>query len=665
MSGNMRDGSKAAVADPLVGRTFGGKYTIRRLIGRGGVGLVYLADDEVEGREVVLKLLAPDWIQNDEAVKRFEREAERLGSVRHPNIVRMFGSGHTDGRAFLVMEFLEGELLSRYVTDKGHLDLETFVPIAAQVLKGIGHAHTRGVILRDVKPANIMLCERKGRANFVKILDFGLAKLLKDEHPVTEEHVLGTAGYLAPEAIRGSDLDLSVDVFAVGVLFYYMLSGRLPFVGDDSATVFYKTIHDAPTPLSEVLPVDHAVPDGLMALIHRCLEKDPNDRPPDANAVVEELIDVVPAAMFRLPKIVSMRNAKPPAAGFGNTGLVELVGTAALSGRHQAVPEPIIEHGSGPVTVPAAVEATPTGPITAQVETKPGFGMMAGALLAGGLMAVLGGVAAAYIFLGDDDAASAQTAASEPAAVSGSSDASVDAEAQLEAAQALIDEGKFDDATSTLDKVRGVVADTPTLQGRLERIDKNLLTGRLMATGDDFEQKGDIGAAVAAYRDVLEADATHVEARARLARLTARADGEDEESDVSYGAVEFGSRPLANLFIDGESLGTTPFKGKLPVGKHHVRMTARGYHAWEGDVEVAESDNDEMKVRLSPKGRGSSKGKSQPAPAVVDEPTPEPKAEPAPAKPKPKPAKKKKNVFLPTSDDSGKNGGGVFLPTKD
>ena len=291
--------------------------------------------------------------------------------------------------------------------------------------------------------------------------------------------------------------------------------------------------------------------------------------------------------------------------------------------------------------------------------------MMAGALLAGGLMAVLGGVAAAYIFLGDDDAASAQTAASEPAAVSGSSDASVDAEAQLEAAQALIDEGKFDDATSTLDKVRGVVADTPTLQGRLERIDKNLLTGRLMATGDDFEQKGDIGAAVAAYRDVLEADATHVEARARLARLTARADGEDEESDVSYGAVEFGSRPLANLFIDGESLGTTPFKGKLPVGKHHVRMTARGYHAWEGDVEVAESDNDEMKVRLSPKGRGSSKGKSQPAPAVVDEPTPEPKAEPAPAKPKPKPAKKKKNVFLPTSDDSGKNGGGVFLPTKD
>ncbi|MEM6291472.1 MAG: protein kinase [Myxococcota bacterium] len=662
----MRDGSKAAVADPLVGRTFGGKYTIRRLIGRGGVGLVYLADDEEEGREVVLKLLAPDWIQNDEAVKRFEREAERLGSVRHPNVVRMFGSGHTDGRAFLVMEFLEGELLSRYVTEKKHLDVETFVPIAAQVLKGIGHAHSRGVILRDVKPANIMLCERKGRANFVKILDFGLAKLLKDEHPVTEEHVLGTAGYLAPEAIKGNDLDLSVDVFAVGVLFYYMLSGRLPFVGDDSATVFYKTIHDDPPPLAEVLPVDHAVPDGLMALIHRCLEKDPSKRPPDGNAVVEELIDVVPAAMFRLPKVAT-RSVMPPAAGFGNTGLVELVGAAALSGKHQAVPEPILEHiaepGSGPVTVPAAVEAAPTGPITAQVDTKPGFGMMAGALLAGGLMAVLGGVAAAYIFLGDDDDASARASVTEPVAVSGSSDAAIDAESQLEAAQALVDEGKFDDATATLDKVRGVVAETPTLQGRLERIDKNLLIGRLMAAGDAFEGKGDIGAAVAAYRDVLEADATHVEARARLARLTARADGEDEESDLSYGAVEFGSKPLANLYIDGESLGTTPFKGKLPVGKHHVRMTARGYHAWEGDVEVAESDNDELKVRLSPKGRGTSKGKSKPTPAI--EPKPEPQAAPKPATPKPKPAKKKKNVFLPTADDSGKNGGGVFLPTKD
>lgn len=199
--------SNEASSDPLVGQTLGGKYAIVRLIGRGGVGLVYHARQLDLGRDVVVKVLSPHWATDNEALARFEREAKRLAGLHHPNIVDSYDFGREGDRAYLVMEYLAGELLSEHVSRKKRLTLEEFVPIAAQLLKGIGHAHSREVMVRDVKPANVMLCERKGRANFVKLLDFGLAKLLRGEQAITEEHVMGTVGYLAPEAIRGEAID--------------------------------------------------------------------------------------------------------------------------------------------------------------------------------------------------------------------------------------------------------------------------------------------------------------------------------------------------------------------------------------------------------------------------------------------------------------------------
>ncbi len=663
----MREATKAAVSDPLIGRVFGGKYTIERLIGRGGVGLVYLAQQEAQPRQVVLKLLAPDWIQDPEAVARFEREAKRLGGLRHPNIVRMHDYGHQDDRAYLVMEYLQGALLSEYVATERRLALEQFVPIAAQVLKGIGHAHSRELMVRDVKPANIMLCARKGRANFVKILDFGLAKLLKDEQPVTEEHVLGTVGYLAPEVIKGDGVDLRVDVYALGVLFYYMLAGRVPFNEEDNAAVFYKTVNEAPPPLADVLPAGHDVPDGLLALIHRCLEKDPNARPRDANAIVEDLIDVVPASMFRLPRLEQPPLVPAePTAGFGNTGLVELVGQGALSGRHSSVDFPAgPSSSSADLPIPTALEPASSAPMPLEGADKPGLGMVAGTLIAGALMAVLGGGIAAYMVMGDDEPTSASSDSAP--AVPDTADVA-EAEEQLAAAEALISATKFEEAAAALDRARGIAAETPTLQGRLERVDRELMVAKLLSTGARFEADGDIAAAVGAYRDVLESEPTNTEARGRLSRLTARPDGEDEESDVAYGPVEIRSRPPANLAIDGEPQGTTPFRGKLPVGKHTLRMTARGYHPWESELDVTGADNAPIRARLVGKGRGSragSRGHQQPdpPPATEPQPTPEPEAVPEPKAPEVKP--KKKNVFLPTSKDSGENGGGVFLPTKE
>ncbi len=719
----MGDEKQAAVQDPLVGQVFGGRYSIRALIGRGGVGLVYLAENTETGEDVVLKILSPDWSQKPEAVRRFERESERLGGVRHPNIVRLLDSGQDSGRAYLVMEYLEGEVLSDYITPRRSLDLNTFVPIAAQVLKGVGHAHSRGVMLRDIKPANIMLCERKGRANFVKILDFGLAKLTRDEQPVTEEHVLGTAGYLAPEVIEGNDdLDVRVDVFSLGALFYFMLSGRLPFEGDETATVFYKTIHNDPVPLHDVLPTDHSVPEGLIKLVHQCLVKDPASRPDDANAIVEQLIDVVPASLFRLPKLEGPEGAprhitgEVRRAGYGNTGMFQLVGDRSTSGAHATVPaEPPPTAPDAPPASPPSAAAAPvaqpaprsagvptpipnpdetprpepvtlshpsqdpqhTGPVTIQAPQSRGpvLGLAAAVVL-------LAGAVVYFAAQGNNASADGQTEGRDALAAREASVGSAGAvptkyDETLSQTRALIDDGEFKSASDLLDTVRGPARTAPELALKVQQLDSKLKVAKLMAAAEAFEAKGETAAAVQAYRDVLEADASHVGAAAKLESLAptdaaaAAPKPATIDPDAVYGPVDIGSRPLANLYIDGEPQGTTPFKGTLSVGTHTVRLTARGYLSWQGEIEVLETGTEDLRVRLVGKGRKRGDTKNEPA-GTTPESKPEavpPKATPKPepeATPEPTPkAKKPNSVFLPTKDDSRKDGGGVFLPTKD
>lgn len=285
----------------MIGRVLDGRYEITKLLGRGGMGVVYLARDEASSREVVVKMIAPVLRDDEEAVARFEREARRLKGLDHPNIVRFLDYGCEDDLSYLVMEYVDGELLRDVLERHKKLSFREFVPIASQVLKGVGYAHSRDVLLRDIKPSNIMLCQRHGRRNFVKLLDFGLAKIREGELPITTTHVLGTIGYMAPEVLRGASFDLRGDVYALGVLFYRMLSGRLPFQAETQEAIFSQTLNEAPPRLEDLLG-DKGVPPGFYDLVHRCLEKDPDVRPADANAIVEELIDVVPAALFRLPR---------------------------------------------------------------------------------------------------------------------------------------------------------------------------------------------------------------------------------------------------------------------------------------------------------------------------------------------------------------------------
>jgi len=488
----------ALVTEPLVGQTLAGKYTIRCLIGRGGVGVVYLATERGTEREVVVKCLAEHWLTDAEAVARFEREARRLDSLRHPNIVTMCGFERADGRAFLVMEYVRGRLLSDYISAHGRLTFEAFVPIAAQILKGMGYAHSRETMIRDVKPSNVMLCERKGRANFVKILDFGLAKLLRGETRITEEHVIGTAGYLAPEALKGERGDLRVDVYAAGVLFYEMLSGHLPFEGSSDASVFYKTVNEAPVHLRERLPLGHGVPDPLIALIHSCLEKDPARRPADANIVVEQLIDAVPSSLFRLPRVGESGASTSSSSGstslVGNTGVLDLMGLESWS------------RDTAPITqqVPVTHETPP--------HRLPGIAL--GAFIGAALLLV-GGAVALRLDLGRPN------------------------------------------------------ADLP----------------------EDGSQAVPLAAREAP--PVEESETT----REPTPAFEPNAPPANDER-AGRGIVMFESSPVAQLTIDGEARGTTPFRASLPVGEHSIRLFARGYEPWESVYEVLPADNEPILVSL-------------------------------------------------------------------
>lgn len=264
----------------MIGQTLG-HYRIVELLGKGGMGEVFLAEDTRLGRKVALKVLAGHLASDPDRRQRFELEARAAAALNHPNIVTIHSVEEADGHAFLTLELVEGRTLSEMIP-AGGLPLDKVLQIAIPLADAVGAAHQRGITHRDLKPANVMVAS-DGR---VKVLDFGLAKLreeLSQEAQASmptqaltgEGAILGTVAYMAPEQAEGRTVDPRSDVFSLGVLLYEMATGQRPFRGDTNVSVLSAILKDSPSPISDIR---QDIPRELARVVHRCLAKDPEDR---------------------------------------------------------------------------------------------------------------------------------------------------------------------------------------------------------------------------------------------------------------------------------------------------------------------------------------------------------------------------------------------------
>ncbi len=288
-----RDGTRllpdaAASGDPFIGQVLDDRYRIDSVLGRGGMGVVYRAHQATVGRAVAVKVLNHDASSRPEVVRRFENEARIISTLRHPNTLKLIDFGHLpDGRLYIVNPLLEGLPLDEVLKTEGRLDVPRALAIVREVALALAEAHDHGIVHRDLKPANIFT-ERLGRQELVKVLDFGIAKLTHETTQITQENTtIGTVPYMSPEQVRAEQIDARSDLYSLGCVAYECLVGRPPFGGDSFLSVAMKHLNDDPLPLRQAVPPPPGLDAQIEELVMRCLEKLPEDRPPDAMALVK------------------------------------------------------------------------------------------------------------------------------------------------------------------------------------------------------------------------------------------------------------------------------------------------------------------------------------------------------------------------------------------
>ena len=283
-------GELISLPDPRVGTVLAGRYVIDEVIGEGGMATVYRAHHKLVDRPVAVKIMNPMLASDPIVRERFRREAQSAKKLAHPNIIEIFDQGDTeDGTCYIVMELLRGESLAAVVA-RGRLEVDRAIHVMIQISRGIARAHDLEVIHRDLKPENIFLCRRDDGSDLVKLLDFGIAKSRQDSRLTGQGELFGTPQYMAPERILGNDTGGSSDIYALGVVFFEMLSGELPFNAPDVATFFVKHMNE---PARSLQALNSRIPTSLDELVGKMLAKDPKDRPVDAHRIHQNLLDLL------------------------------------------------------------------------------------------------------------------------------------------------------------------------------------------------------------------------------------------------------------------------------------------------------------------------------------------------------------------------------------
>ncbi|HKD35028.1 MAG TPA: protein kinase [Gaiellaceae bacterium] len=267
----------------MVGELIADRYELEELVGSGGMSSVYRAHDSLLERHVALKVMHEQLLGEGDQVERFRREARLAAQLSHPNIVTVIDRGEQQGRQFIVFEYVEGENLKALIERESPLPEREAIRVALQVAEGLSFAHAHGLVHRDVKPQNVLLTE-DGRA---KVTDFGIARSTEVHHGLTRTGtVMGTSDYISPEQARGGQVDASSDIYALGAVLYELLTGDVPFHGDNFVSVAMRHINDPPPSVREQRP---ELSPRLDAAIRRAMAKDPDDRFPTMDAFAAEL----------------------------------------------------------------------------------------------------------------------------------------------------------------------------------------------------------------------------------------------------------------------------------------------------------------------------------------------------------------------------------------
>jgi serine/threonine-protein kinase len=286
------------LADPRIGTLLAGRYVLEDVIGEGGMATVYRARHKLVDRPCAVKILAPHFAADQVVRERFRREAKSAQKLSHPNIIEIFDQGETDDHtAYMVMELLRGQSLADLIA-QGPVETNRALGIMIQMGRGIARAHDFEVIHRDLKPENIFVCRRDDGGDLVKLLDFGIARSRSDSRLTGAGELFGTPQYMAPERITSGETGPSVDLYALGIIFFEMVTGQLPFDAPDVPTFFIKHLKEpAPSPrsLNPRIPVD------LDALILRLCAKEAKARPVDVHRVVADLMNIARAVGAPIP----------------------------------------------------------------------------------------------------------------------------------------------------------------------------------------------------------------------------------------------------------------------------------------------------------------------------------------------------------------------------
>ena len=573
------------------------------------MGVVYEALDPTIGRKIALKAIRFDGIGTtaDEAARRFKNEARAAGGLNHPNIVTVYDAGEDNGILYLAMEFIEGSTLEALIRQQRTIATFQTIDIIRQVCVGLDFAHAKGIIHRDVKPANIMLAGN----GLVKITDFGIARA--GEAMTITGQVVGTPNYMSPEQVLGKKLDGRSDLFSVGVILYEMVTGERPFEGQSITTIMYKIVHETPIPPRKLDATIHA---GLSTVIEKALSKSADDRFPNGEALVRALQDYKTAS---LPNVDALGR---PTGDF--PGLIDTNATYdARPQPSQSVPAQSVP--SGPPAEQSRSTRFPTLPPEQTPERRrpwdlaPRWRRRAGILIA---------LAALLIYSRfqrhpskphndeKDSRGSASTVAAPPAPIPPTDTSETQPGPQQGSALVKHDNASANSTTATMKLNSNPPAAEVDLDGKPtgKRTPTELQVGRgrhrvsirmpgfqtssvtvKVAGGEEFEYSPDLTVAMPPNVAVPSINVPDLSKLQQLSRDQAL----QGQFWQRWAGRQAGPRPKlvvnskppgASIFIDGKDSGqTSPAVIPLKPGKYHVRVVLEGFDAFESDVTVPQN----------------------------------------------------------------------------